>query len=79
MRELIHAMRFTGKAAPASADGTVLRAETTASSPALTVTVDAQDLAGELRPVAGGLITSSYFVSGGLEITDHHFGVIFVP
>jgi len=53
MRELIYAMRFTGQAVPASADGTVLRAETTAPSLALTATVDEQGLTGELCPVAG--------------------------
>ena len=54
MRELIYAMRFTGQAAPAYVNGTVLRAETTAPSLALTATVDEQGLTGWLCPVAGG-------------------------
>ncbi|HEY7037070.1 MAG TPA: hypothetical protein VH482_37455 [Thermomicrobiales bacterium] len=27
---------------------------------------------------ASGLITSNFFVGANLEITDHHFGAIFV-
>jgi hypothetical protein len=28
---------------------------------------------------ASGLITSNFFVGENFEVTDHHFGVIFVP
>ena len=28
---------------------------------------------------ATGLITSNFFVTGSLEVTDHHFGVILLP
>jgi hypothetical protein len=27
---------------------------------------------------ASGLITSNFFVSDSLDVTDHHYGVIFV-
>jgi len=50
MRELIYAMRFSGQATPASADGTVLEAETTAPSATLTSTVGPGGLGGDLQP-----------------------------
>ena len=28
---------------------------------------------------ASGLITSNFFVGDDLAVTDHHFGVLFVP
>ena len=38
-------------------------------------------VAGGEGPFAGasGLITSNFFVGPNLEITDHHFGVLFLP
>lgn len=53
MTELIYAMRFTGQAAPASEDGKVLRAATTAPSSNLSSTVGAGGLATGLTAAAG--------------------------
>ena len=147
MRCLIYAMRFSGHAAPASPDGTVLKAATTAPSSTLTATVGPDGLSSDLQPAAGGeatfasevtrtgatsfqevgsiafgdghrlrfgavgsgylgacadparkhgtvmwrvdggegqfagasgLITSNFLVGAGGDVTDHHFGVIFL-
>jgi hypothetical protein len=148
MRQLIYAMRFTGRAAPVGTAGNVLKAATTAPSSTLTSSVGPDGLAGDLQPAAGGeaafasevtftgetsfqevgtiafgnghrlrfatvgegylgasadparkhgsvmwrveggegqfagasgLITSNFFVGADLAVTDHHFGVLFVP
>ena len=57
MRQLVYALRFTGQATPASPDGTVLKAATTAPSSTVTSTVGPAGLAGGLHPVAGGEAT----------------------
>jgi hypothetical protein len=148
MPHLTYTMRFTGQATPASADGSVLKAATTAPSSVMTSTVDAGGLAGAIDAVPGGeaafasevtftgetsfqevgtiafgdghvlrfstvgsgylgpspdparkhgavmwrvvggegqfagasgLITSNFFVDDNLAVTDHHFGVLFLP
>ena len=57
MRQLVYAMRFTGRATPASPDGTVLKAATTAPSATVTSIVGSTGLAGTLEPAAGGTAT----------------------
>jgi hypothetical protein len=57
MRQLVYALRFTGRATPASPDGTVLKAATTAPSSTVTSTVGPAGLAGALEPAAGGEAT----------------------
>lgn len=148
MREHIYAMRFTGRAIPVGAAGSVLKATTTAPGLALTSRVDANGLAFDLREIGGesatfssevtftgetsfqeigtvtfggenrlhfstigsgfldassdatrrqgtimwkvdrgegqfagvtGLITSNFFVSEHLEVTDYQFGVLLMP
>jgi hypothetical protein len=148
MRQLTYAMRFTGSAQPASADGNVLKAATTSPSTKVTSVVGPGGLRGTIEPSAGGeaafesevtftgptsfqetgsitfgernrirfstvgagylndsaepglkhgtvmwrvdggegqfagasgLITSNFFVGEDLAVTDHHFGVLFVP
>jgi hypothetical protein len=148
MGQLIYAMRFTGRAVPTDAEGSVLNAATTAPSSSLVSSVGPDGLAGVLHPVDGGeatfasevtftgetsfqeigtiafgaghllrfstigsgylgaspdpahkhgsvmwqveggegqftgasgLITSNFFVGEDLAITDHHFGVLFLP
>ena len=54
MRQLVYALRFTGRATPASPDGSVLKAATTAPSSTLTSTVGPAGLAGE--PGTGGRV-----------------------
>jgi hypothetical protein len=148
MPHLTYTMRFTGRATPASADGSVLKAATTAPSSVITSIVGTGGLAGAIDAVPGGeaafasevtftgetsfqevgtivfgeghalrfstigsgylttspdpaikhgtvmwrveggegqfagasgLITSNFFVGADLAITDHHFGVLFLP
>jgi hypothetical protein len=148
MREIVYAMRFTGKAMPVGSAGNMLKAKTTAPSSTFVSTVGTDGLAASLQPADGGeatfesevtftgeqsfqevgaivfgdgnrlrfstvgsgylgagaktgckhgavvwrvdggegqfarasgLITSNFFVGEDLAITDHHFGVIFVP
>jgi hypothetical protein len=57
MRELIYALRFTGQATPTTADGTVLKAETTAPSSTLTSTVGPDGLSGVLQAAPGDAAT----------------------
>ena len=57
MRQLVYALRFTGRATPASPDGMVLKAATTAPSSTVTSTVGPAGLAGTLEPAAGGKAT----------------------
>ena len=54
MVPLAYAMRFTGQATPASADGAVLTSSATAPSSVLTSTVGPDGLAGTLTSAAGG-------------------------
>src|SRR6266498_3647813 len=54
MRQLVYAMRFTGRATPASPDSGVLTVRATASSSALTAMVGPDGLAGRIEAVAGG-------------------------
>jgi hypothetical protein len=53
MRQIPYAMRFTGNVAPASADGSVLRAATTAPSAAITAVVGSGGLEAAIAPVPG--------------------------
>jgi hypothetical protein len=149
MREIIYAMQFTGRATPQNAEGTVLKATTTAPSCTITTTTGTDGVSGTLQRAAGdqatfesevvfsdgstftetgtiafgtnghrlrfstvgqgylgdsadpgrkhgavswrvdggegqfagasGLITSNFFVTNNLEVTDHHLGIIFLP
>jgi len=148
MSQILYTMQFKGKAIPANAAGTVLKATTTAQSCTMTTVVGASGVNGTLQPTSGGqatfesevafisetsfqeagtiafgdnrhrlhfstvgqgyigpsadpqlkhgsviwkiergegqfagatgLITSNFFVSSEGEVTDNHFGVIFV-
>jgi hypothetical protein len=53
MRELIYAMRFTGRATPVGSAGNVLKAATSAPSATLTSTVGPGGLSGALQPATG--------------------------
>ena len=53
MRQVEYAMRCTGKATPASADGSVLHAATSAPSAVMTSRVDGEGLGGRLEKVSG--------------------------
>lgn len=57
MRELIYALRFTGQATPSSPDGQVLAAATTAPSSAITTTMAATGLTGQIEAIAGDVAT----------------------
>jgi hypothetical protein len=57
MRWLAYAMRFTGLATPASADGTVLRVAATADGSTLTASVGSDGLVGDLRSADGSAAT----------------------
>ena len=148
MRQINYVMQFKGKAAPANETGTVLKANTTAPSCAITSVAGPHGISGTLQPTGGeeakfqseviftgetsfqesgtisfgdnghrlhfstvgqgyigpsadpqlkhgsviwkidrgegqlegatGLITSNFLVSGAGEVTDNHFGVIFL-
>ena len=148
MKHIIYVMQFKGKAAPANECGTVLKANTTAPSCAITSVVGSHGISGTLQSTGGaearfqsevtftgetsfqesgtisfgdsrhrfnfstvgqgyigpsadpqlkhgsviwkiergegqfegatGLITSNFLVSGAGEVTDNHFGVIFL-
>ncbi len=148
MKQIIYVMQFKGKAAPANESGTVLKANTTAPSCAITSVAGPGGISGTLQPTGGaearfqsevtftgetsfqesgtinfgdnrhrlhfstvgqgyispsadpqlkhgsviwkiergegqfegatGLITSNFLVSGAGEVTDNHFGVIFL-
>ena len=54
MRQLVYALRFTGRATPASPDGSVLAVTATAASVILATTVGPDGMASDLRPAAGG-------------------------
>ena len=54
MRQLVYAMRFTGRATPACPDGSALAVTATAPSSAITATVGPAGLDGRIEPVAGG-------------------------
>jgi hypothetical protein len=54
LRQLIYALRFTGRATPASPDGAVLTVRATAPSSALTAIVGPAGLASRIELVAGG-------------------------
>ena len=106
MRQMIYTLQFTGGAAPANDQGTVLKATTAAPSCSIQTTVSPNGVTGALTPThlggsadpklkhgsvmwkidrgegqfsgATGLITSNFFVGEKGEVTDHHFGVLFV-
>ena len=54
MRQLVYALRFTGRATPAGADGGVLTVTATAPSSTLVAVVGPGGLDGRIEPVAGG-------------------------
>ena len=53
MRQVLYAMRFSGKAEPASADGKALKAATSPPSSRLTSVVGHEGLRSDLTPIAG--------------------------
>ena len=54
MRQLVYALRFTGRATPAGPDGSVLAVTATAAGATLAATVGPAGLASDRRPAAGG-------------------------
>ena len=54
MRQLIYAMRFTGRATPARPDGGVLTVQATAGSSTLTTIIGPDGLDGRIESVPGG-------------------------
>jgi hypothetical protein len=54
MRQLVYALRFTGRATPTGADGGILAVTASAPSSTLTAVVGPGGLAGRFEPVAGG-------------------------
>jgi hypothetical protein len=54
MRQLVYALRFTGRATPTGPDGGILAVMATAPSWTLTAIVGPAGLAGALQPAAGG-------------------------
>lgn len=54
MRQLVYALRFTGRATPAGPDGSVLTVAATAPSSVLVAVVAARGLDGRIEAVAGG-------------------------
>jgi hypothetical protein len=57
MRQLVYALRFTGRATPASPDGAVLKVTMTAPSCTVTSIIRSAGLTGTLEPAAGGEAT----------------------
>ena len=55
MRQIIYAMRFEGRAAPASPDGKILRAATSAPSSTVSSVVGADGLTGTIEAAPGGM------------------------
>ena len=55
MRQLVYALRFTGRATPAGPDGSVLAVAATAPSAALVAVVSPDGLDGRIEAVAGGV------------------------
>jgi hypothetical protein len=53
MRQIVYAMRFTGRAAPVGADSNVLRASTSSPSTSITSRVGADGLSGTVDAVPG--------------------------
>ncbi len=53
MHQMLYAMRFSGQAEAASADGKVLKAATSAPSSTLTSVVGSDGLTSKLSPIAG--------------------------
>ncbi len=54
MRQIIHAMRFSGRADPVSEDGAARKASTTAPSSVVASTISPAGVASECEPRAGG-------------------------
>jgi hypothetical protein len=76
MRQVIYAMRFTGRATPANDAGTVLKAATTAPSSVLTSTVGSDGLTGSLQPTDGGTATFESEVTFTSETEFQEIGTI---
>lgn len=79
MRQVLYAMRFTGQAEVASADGNVLKAATRAPSSRLTSVVSPDGLSGDLAPIPGdeATFTSDVTFTGEtsfLEVGSITFG-----
>jgi hypothetical protein len=76
MHELIYALRFTGQATPSSADGTVLKAETTAPSSTVTTSVGSDGLTSAVRPEPGGKATFTSEITFTGETSFQEVGTI---
>jgi hypothetical protein len=76
MREVLYAMRFTGKAAPSGEGGNVLTAKTKAPSSSLTSTIGAEGLTGALAPAPGAEATFASEVTFTSETSFQEAGTI---
>ena len=72
MRQLVYALRFTGRATPASPDGNVLAVRATAPGATLTATVGPGGLAGSFGPTDGGeaVLESEVTVTGATSFQE---------
>jgi hypothetical protein len=76
MAQILYAMQFKGKAVPANAAGTVLKATTTAQSCTLTTVVGVNGVNGTLQPTSGGQATFESDVTFTGETSFQESGVI---
>jgi len=76
MRQVLYAMRFSGQAEVASADGKVLKAATSAPSSTLTSEVGSDGLHSTLNPAAGADATFTSDVTFTGETTFLEVGTI---
>ena len=76
MGQILYTLQFKGKAAPANAAGTILKAATTAPSCILTTVVGANGVNGTLQPTSGGQATFESEVSFTGETSFQEAGII---
>jgi len=76
MAQLLYVMQFKGKAVPANAAGTVLKAATTAQSCTVTTTVGSIGVNGTLQPAHGAEATFESEVSFTNETAFQEAGTI---
>ena len=82
MGQILYAMQFRGKAAPANESGTALKANTTAPSCTITSVTGPQGISAQLQETAGGQATfesdvtftgeTSFQESGTIEFGEGH-------